>query len=263
MAKDRSRTTVKPKAAKQRTYKLEERQTYFDLRSAGLGKMAAASEAGVTPKTAKKWEDAWEDAGNPSFDNPNTKAPKKDLSLSPDARRSRKEFNYFIERYFGRVALPWQEDVSQGLALLSTSPEKEFAVVNLAPGSGKSTLITHDFLAWMIAYNRGIRICILSVPRTMRKSSPIASVAASRRLRPLRRRRRNCDLASPRTQPQPSLKTLAGSSQKKLRRGPRRSSSLTGHPLMKPTRTQPSRPTALTKLSLVGATTLSSAMTSG
>lgn len=133
------RTTAKPKQPRQRTYKLEERQQYYDARSSGLGKMASAAVAGVTPATAKIWEDQWKAAGNDDFELQKIKGPRtKQSEMGHDARRALDDFNYFQERYLGRVALPWQKATASELARLSYSPEREYVVVNLCPGSGKA-----------------------------------------------------------------------------------------------------------------------------
>lgn len=160
----RKRTVpTQPKKPKATTRKLEQRQKYYDSRMAGLGKLASASEAGVHAATARKWEEQWLEAGNKGFDEYSAPDPRVRASqISPDARVALAEFNTFQERYLGRIALPWQKDVMDDLQRLSASPEREYVVINVAPGSGKSTTFTHDFLCWMIAKNRGIRICILS-----------------------------------------------------------------------------------------------------
>jgi hypothetical protein len=49
------------------------------------------------------------------------------------------------------------------------SPDEEFVVVNCPPGSGKSTLFTHDIPLWLLCRNRGLRCMIGS--RTERQAA--------------------------------------------------------------------------------------------
>lgn len=142
-----ARVRSKPKPSRQRTLKLEERQLYYDARAAGLGKLAAAAQAGVTDKTAKKWEDAWIEAGNPDFDKQKITEPKRERSeLNPDARRALDDFNYFQERYLGRVALPWQKSTAEEVVELANTPAKEYVVANMPPGSGKAESLDQPIL---------------------------------------------------------------------------------------------------------------------
>lgn len=157
-----AREAAKPKTTRLRTVKQAERDAYYNFRAEGLGKVAAAEMAGVTPHTARKWETAWEEAGNESFEAARIVAPKSKREVSPDARKALADFSYFQERYLGRVALPWQKDAAETIVKLASSPQEEYLVINCPPGSGKSTLMIHDIGAWMIARDRGIRICVLS-----------------------------------------------------------------------------------------------------
>lgn len=77
--------------------------------------------------------------------------------LSEPARRALGDFGFFQRRYFGRIATPWQEMAAERVVGLLESPEKEFAVVNAPPGSGKSTTFTLDIPAWVTVRNRAIR----------------------------------------------------------------------------------------------------------
>jgi hypothetical protein len=89
--------------------------------------------------------------------------------LCPEAARSLEDFGLFRRRYFGRIASPWQEEAANRVIELLASPNKEFVVVNCPPGSGKSTLFTHDIPAWQTARDRSLRGLIGS--RTQRQAS--------------------------------------------------------------------------------------------
>lgn len=77
--------------------------------------------------------------------------------LKAEPRRALEDFALFRRRYFGRVSTPWQEAAAYAMLAFLETPEKEFVVVNCPPGSGKSTLFTHDIPAWLTCRNRSIR----------------------------------------------------------------------------------------------------------
>lgn len=84
------------------------------------------------------------------------------------AERALVDFDYFRQRYFGRVVMPWQSDAGKKLAELKRTPHKEFVVLNVFPGSGKTTLFPHDLVAWFAVQDRSLRILIGS--RTLRQA---------------------------------------------------------------------------------------------
>ncbi len=77
-----------------------------------------------------------------------------------EARRALEDFGYWRMRYLGRRSTPWQEEAANITVELLHSPETEMAVINEPPGSGKTTLFTHDLVAWMICRDRTIRILL-------------------------------------------------------------------------------------------------------
>lgn len=88
--------------------------------------------------------------------------------LDPLAQTALADFAEFRMRYTGRKSLPWQVRAAYDCVVALESKEREFLVVNCPPGSGKSTLFTHDIPAWLIARDRTIRIMIGS--RTERQA---------------------------------------------------------------------------------------------
>jgi hypothetical protein len=88
--------------------------------------------------------------------------------LSVEAQRALEDFAFFRLRYFGRKSSPWQERAAYEILRLMESPDREYVVMNEPPGSGKSTLFTHDIPCWLIARDRTIRIQIGS--RTERQA---------------------------------------------------------------------------------------------
>ncbi len=92
----------------------------------------------------------------------------KEEDLCEEARRGLHDFDYFRRRYLGRVPSPWQVEAAVTLVELLESEEKEFVVLNVPPGAGKSTLF-HDVAVWAICRNRRVRVMIGSVSFAMAK----------------------------------------------------------------------------------------------
>lgn len=88
--------------------------------------------------------------------------------LKPEAQRGLTDFDYFRRHYLGRVPSPWQVEAAVQLVELLENPEKEFVVLNVPPGAGKSTLF-HDVAVWAIVRNRSIRVMIGSISQAMAK----------------------------------------------------------------------------------------------
>lgn len=130
------------------------RQTGFDRRQ------VSAITKGLQSSEGKQWSAAREIEDQPD--------PREIGELSPEARRALGDFGYFRGRYFGRIATPWQEDAAYKVLDMLETPEKEFAVINVCPASGKSTLFTHDIPAWLACRNRRLRALIGS--RTYRQA---------------------------------------------------------------------------------------------
>lgn len=83
--------------------------------------------------------------------------PLTRAELSPIALDCLDDFGRFRARYFGRKSSPWQENAAQVTIKYLNTPNKEYGVVNCPPGSGKSTLFTHDIPAWLTARSRSLR----------------------------------------------------------------------------------------------------------
>ena len=88
--------------------------------------------------------------------------------LSKEAQLALEDFAFFRLRYFGRKSTPWQERAVYEVLRMLETPDREYIVMNEPPGSGKSTIFTHDMICWLIAKDRTIRIQIGS--RTERQA---------------------------------------------------------------------------------------------
>ncbi len=90
--------------------------------------------------------------------------------LTPVARDCLEDFARYRARFFGRISSPWQEHAANVIVERLATPDKEFGVINVAPGGGKSTLFTHDIPAWLICRSRSIRQFIGSSTQTTANS---------------------------------------------------------------------------------------------
>ena len=143
---------------------LKKWQTYFTARNEGIAIEAAARKARLSASTAYRFERG--DPGSGGLEAAATLGVNMVAGnlvaqpLSEDAKRALDNFVYFRLRYFGRKSTPWQERAAYEILRLVESDEREYVVMNEPPGSGKSTLFTHDIPCWLIARDRTIRIQI-------------------------------------------------------------------------------------------------------
>ena len=150
-------------------------KVYFDARDDGLSITKAASRAGIGKDAAYAFE-----RGQPSSSGRTAAillgrhhvGGSEVVHVEADATKALGDFSYFRLRYFGRRSTPWQERAAYEVLRHLESDRKEFAVINMPPGSGKSTLFTHDIPAWLIARRRSIRILLGS--RTGRQATMYA-----------------------------------------------------------------------------------------
>lgn len=100
-------------------------------------------------------------------------APIRFEDLGDEPRRAIEDFDYFRLRYLGRHPKPWQSHAANLVVELEDTEEREWVVVNVPPGAGKSTTFTHDIPAWMICRGRalGKDVRILIGSRTQRQAN--------------------------------------------------------------------------------------------
>lgn len=135
-------------------------QQYLNLRyKVGLHRRQAAEEAGIGEWKAKQLDLGY-NGGRESkaiMEEADTPGPIAFADLCPEAKRAVVDFEYFRRRYFGHVSQPWQIEAAETTVRLLASPDDELVVVNCPPGSGKSTLFTHDIPAWLTVRDREVR----------------------------------------------------------------------------------------------------------
>jgi hypothetical protein len=81
--------------------------------------------------------------------------PLKDLA--PEPARALEDIEYFARRYYGIQLLPWQVLASHKIVSLLATPYEEYAVINVAPGTGKSVFFGRILPAWLTARDRSMR----------------------------------------------------------------------------------------------------------
>ena len=153
---------------------LDRWQKYFDARNEGYGTEQSARKARLSPSTAYRFERG--DPGSGGLEAAAVLGVNMvggnlvAQPLSEEARKALEDFAYFRLRYFGRKSTPWQERAAYELLriLEDGTQDRKYVVMNEPPGSGKSTLFTHDIPCWLIVRNRTIRIQIGS--RTERQA---------------------------------------------------------------------------------------------
>jgi hypothetical protein len=147
-------------------------ERYMDARDAGLSVEAAARKARISPSSAYRFERGDQSSGGleaAAILGRNTVAGNLvNRPLSGEAQKALEDFAFFRLRYFGRKSEPWQERAAYDLLRYLQTQDREYVVINSPPGSGKSTLFTHDIPCWLIARDRSIRIMIGS--RTERQA---------------------------------------------------------------------------------------------
>lgn len=130
------------------------------LRQRGMSQAQAAREVHISLSSAEGKEKGMRDNGQ-SFvarreqrQIPNQPLPFE--KLCDEAKRAWGDFEYFRLRYFGHLSTPWQIATAELIVRLLETPDDEYVVENVAPGTGKTTLC-HDIAAWVTVRNRAIR----------------------------------------------------------------------------------------------------------
>jgi hypothetical protein len=148
-----------------------QKKKYFDARSVGFSIADSARKAKISESTGHRLEKAVKtlresddiDSSARNYRELKVEAklegPRPFEKLSDEAKRALEDFGYFRQRYFGRISTPWQEEAGMALVNLLETPEKEYVVMNMPPGSGKTTLI-HDLICWIICRDRGVRLLL-------------------------------------------------------------------------------------------------------
>ncbi len=93
--------------------------------------------------------------------------PIRHEDLTPAAARGLEDIEYFAARYFGIQLLPWQVIAAEKIVSMLESPLEEYAVINVAPGSGKTVFFGRVIPTWLTVRNRAMRGMIGSATNTV------------------------------------------------------------------------------------------------
>jgi len=134
-------------AAKQRRF--------LTLLADGWPTSHASLEVGISETTARRW---MRDNGitreiREKFKPPD---PIPFDKLSDQAKRALEDPELFSTHYLGLDMAPWMGTTMRRLLELYESPEDEYANLNAHPGSGKSTILTFAFSAWVGVRERAL-----------------------------------------------------------------------------------------------------------
>lgn len=139
-------------------------QAFFALHDSGISRYKSAAQVGIAttsvdnlfahPYSSSGYEQyiEWIKSGG--------NKPKPYSRLSQNAKRAYGDFGYFRERYLGHVSRPWHVEAAEEVNKLLAAESKSFVVINVPPGSGKTTLWSMDIPLWLIVRNRMIRCLI-------------------------------------------------------------------------------------------------------
>lgn len=122
---------------------------------ADLGVSEASKRYGVPLSTVQRWVREGEDEEERivgMFGD-----PKRYTDLEPEAREAWDSFPVFGRRYFGRIYTPWQIEAAAIVTEKLYSPRREFIVINVFPGTGKTTLFAHDIPCHLTVRDRSLR----------------------------------------------------------------------------------------------------------
>lgn len=155
---------------------------FFNLVKAGVPIGTAAEQVGYTKswgynmvaKIGKPGMSPIEtSSSDPDSDLPE---PKAKQDLDGGVKDTLRDFLLFRQVFLCRDETPWARDAAnKTVDWLLDKTEKSFAVENMAPGSGKSTIFTHDLVLWLLcgggaedpAFGRALRFMLGSATKNV------------------------------------------------------------------------------------------------
>lgn len=77
--------------------------------------------------------------------------------LASDALDALDDISLFAQMYFGLLLRPWQKIAADRIIELYEDPDEQYAVINVAPGTGKTTFFCKILPAWITCRDRSVR----------------------------------------------------------------------------------------------------------
>jgi uncharacterized protein YndB with AHSA1/START domain len=129
---------------------------YLQHRQLGYTQAESARRAGITYTSARGIENR--NVGVKAslrIDGLQKPIAHKHLTRAP--KRALNDIGYFARRYYGMILLPFHYEDTERVTEWASTPQKEFTVINIAPGTGKTTFYTRVLPAWLTCRDRRIR----------------------------------------------------------------------------------------------------------
>lgn len=141
----------------------EDRALYLSLRDQGISQSQATLRIGRTGAWGSNFDKKLLQDPNEAIrlraligSQVEVTGPKTPDQLTELARRCLEDFELFRVTCFGRRSRPWSIDAAHRMAELWETEHREMVVMNVAPGAGKTTMVT-DTSAWLTCRSRSIR----------------------------------------------------------------------------------------------------------
>lgn len=132
----------------------EKRAKYLLYRQMGHSQVESARIADLSLSSGRNIE--YRLGGiNPNRNQNSPPVPYKQLSRYP--RAALNDIGLFAKRYYGLNLLPFHYEDTKRVVEWLESPHKEFVVINIAPGTGKTTFYTRVLPSWLTCRDRSIR----------------------------------------------------------------------------------------------------------
>lgn len=128
----------------------EEKERYRRLRSEGYSQEAAANKLGRTGAWGYKVER--QDRDRAALQEQELGPPPKTLKqLDGGVKDTLSDFNLFAEVFLARRPIPWRLDAANRVVEWLIDRSKDtYAVLNMPPRAGKTTLFTLDIPLWLV-----------------------------------------------------------------------------------------------------------------
>lgn len=139
---------------------------YLNARNEGMTRARASREFGISLRAAERFDardtksydavKAWQ-VWDTKLEQQAMRQITTRVGINSEARAALDDIGLFSRRYFGIILRPWQQIAAEKIVELYHSPEEEYVVINVAPGSGKTTFFLKIFSAWLTCRDRAIR----------------------------------------------------------------------------------------------------------
>lgn len=135
----------------------EKKAKYFLERQLGASRKKAADIAGISLGSARGLDARTTGTATKTYRHDVIEKPIPYHALKKEAKRAYNDIALFAERYYGMILLPFHLEDTERITELYSTPEKEYVVINMVPGSGKTEFYTRILPAWLTIRDRTIK----------------------------------------------------------------------------------------------------------